>query len=150
MATTNNGAVTGAIEEEVLKVVRELLDELGSQRAAPEVTLQSSFERDLGLGSLERVELLVRCEARFNARLPDEVAQRADTPGEWVEALVKDPHGRKGEPTGKRYQIQQPAREAPPAPVSATNWLEVLRHHADFEPDRVHIHLLEDDVAGQD
>ena len=32
----------------------------------------SSFERELGLGSLERVELAVRAEREFGVRLPEE------------------------------------------------------------------------------
>ena len=148
---TSNSEVTGvSIEEQVLETVRELLGELGWHRSAHNVTLHSSFERDLGLGSLERVELLVRCEARFNARLRDEVAQRADTPGEWVQALLEGARGLTTEPANNRYRIQQPARQAPPAPVSATNWVEVLRRHADLERDRVHIHLVEDEAATRD
>jgi acyl carrier protein len=150
MTTSTNHAAPLSIEEQVLQIVRELLTELGSHRAAQNVTPHSSFDRDLGLGSLERVELLVRCEARLNARLPDEVAERADTPGEWVQALVDGACARSVEAAEKRYRIQQPAREAPPAPESATNWVEVLRRHADLEPERVHIHLLEDGAVGQD
>ena len=149
MAISIEDARTATIEEKVLETVRELLTELGSRRSAQNVTLLSSFERDLGLGSLERVELLLRCEARFNVRLPDEVAQRADAPGEWVQALLEGAHCH-AEAAQNRYRIQQPAREAPPAPESATNWVEVLRRHADLEPDRVHIHLVEDDACVQD
>ena len=76
-----------ARSEHMLAVVRELLRELDSPRAAEHVSLDSSFDRDLGLGSLERVELLVRVERAFDGRLPDEVAQQADTPGEWLRTL---------------------------------------------------------------
>ncbi len=150
MATTTEDAIVVSIEEQILETVRELLAELGSHRAAGHVTLHSSFERDLGLGSLERVELLVRCESRLRARLPDDVAQRADTPGEWVQALLEAEAGHAERVAEPRYRIQQPGREAPPAPASATTWVEVLRRHADLEPDRVQIHLLEDGSSGQD
>ena len=43
------------------------------------------------------------------------------------------------------YRIVQPAREAPPGPQSARTWVEVLRHHADLEPDRVQAHMPEED-----
>src|SRR5713226_3545540 len=82
-------AQAASVEAEILEIVRELLRELGSHRAAEAATLHSSFDRDLGLGSLERVELLVRCESRFNVRLPDEIAQRAETPAEWVRAILE-------------------------------------------------------------
>ncbi|HZS50626.1 MAG TPA: DUF1493 family protein, partial [Bryobacterales bacterium] len=66
------------IEQQVLEIIRELLEELGARQAALSLRLDSSLDRDLGLGSLERVELLVRCESRFDVRLPDEVAQEAE------------------------------------------------------------------------
>ena len=81
-----------SIEQQVLDLFRAMLTELGSDRAARTVTLHSSLDRDLGLGSLERVELLVRCEARFKTRLPDEISQEADTPGDWVGALRESHH----------------------------------------------------------
>lgn len=137
------------VEQQTLAIVREMLEELGSHRAAQSVSLHSSFDRDLGLGSLERVELLVRCEARFNTRLPDYVAQHAETPAEWVRAL-RNGSAAPAKPSSTRYSIVQPAREAPPAPESATTWGEVLRHHAEVEPHRVQIHLLEEDARGQD
>ena len=146
MATTPRQLEPTLIEGQTLEIFRELLTELGSHKAAESVTLNSSLERDLGLGSLERVELLVRCEARFNTRLPDEVAQLADTPADWVHAVLE---GHKDNGHKQRYRIQQPGREAPPPPDTAKTLVEVLRRHAEVEPDRVHVHLLEDDT-GQD
>src|SRR5437899_763481 len=141
-------APTDSIEEQTLGLIRELLSELGSHRAAQTVSLHSSFERDLGLESLARVDLLLRCEARINARLPDEIAQRAETPAEWVEAL-RNGSGTVTGAVNARYRIRQPAREAPRAPESARDWVRVLRHHAEVEPDRAQVHLLEGD-SGED
>lgn len=165
MAATSPQVDITAVEARLLDIVRELLRELGSHETARHVSLDSSFERDLGLGSLERVELLVRCETRFNCRLPDEVAQQAETPAEWVRVLLAGgetaaaeshpPSVERAHPAVERrsyrsrFQIQQPSREAPNAPADATNWIEVLRRHAEVEPDRVHIHLLEED-SGED
>ncbi|MBI3665937.1 MAG: AMP-binding protein [Acidobacteria bacterium] len=144
MATTQTAP--HLVEEQTLEIVRDLLRELGSQRAAETASLHSSFDRDLALGSLERVELLVRCEARFDIQLPDEIAQEAETPGEWARAILDG-----GAPAAlkTRYRITPPSREAPPAPHSATTLAEVLQRHAEIEPDRIHIHLPEDE-SGQD
>ena len=146
MATPTTQIEPTLIEEQVLGLIRELLRELGSHQAAGRVSLDSSFDRDLGLGSLERVELLVRCEARFDKRLPDEIAQNGETPAEWVRAIV---WGGAEEERRPRYRITPPARQAPPAPESAVTLAEALRRHAEIEPDRVQIHLLEED-SGQD
>jgi acyl carrier protein len=149
MATTPQSIEASAVEHEILDIVRGLLRELGSDNAAQTVSLDSSFDRDLGLGSLERVELLLRCEARFKRRLPEQIAQQAETPAEWVRAVLDGNRART--PKG-RYSIQQPSGEAPRASESATNWVEVLRHQAELDLDRVHIHLLDDLDAtrGQD
>ena len=137
-----------SIEAQTLAIVRELLRELGSDRVAESASLHSHFDRDLGLGSLERAELLLRCEARFNTQLPDQVAQQGETPAEWARAL-RNGNALAGKASRARYEIVQPAHEAAPAPDSATTWVEVLRHHAELDPHRVQIHLLEEG-AGQD
>ena len=135
-----------SVEGQILEVIRELLLELGSERAAESLSMNSLLDRDLGLGSLERVELLVRLEARFKTRLPEEAAQEAETPGDWARAIFD---GDKAAGRQERYRIVQPARDAPEAPAAARSWPEVLRHHAQIEPDRVQIHLLEEE-SGRD
>jgi fatty-acyl-CoA synthase len=147
MPTTPRQIDATQLEEQMLQIVRELLSELGSVRAAESVTLRSSLERDLGLGSLEMVELLVRTEAHFNVRLPDRIAEEADTPGEWVRAVAG---GEEEAPAAsQRYTIRQPERVAPPPPESARTLIEVLRKHAEVDPDRVQAHVLEGN-SGED
>ncbi|PYV18479.1 MAG: acyl-phosphate glycerol 3-phosphate acyltransferase [Acidobacteria bacterium] len=76
------------------------------------------------------------------------MAQQAETPSDWVKAVL---NGAQTHPGAREecYRIVQPAREAPPPPDSALTLIEVLRRRAEIEPDRVHIHLLEED-SGQD
>ena len=69
-----------ATRERVIQEIRGLLDELGSHGALPMLNPNSQLDRDLGLGSLERVELLARLETAFEIRLPDRVASEANTP----------------------------------------------------------------------
>ena len=146
MSTLTTAPQAASVEEQILEITRELLRELGSHQTAESVSLDSSFEGDLGLGSLERVELLLRSEARFNTRLPDSIAQQAETPEDWVRALLE---GEKEFPGESTYRILQPSRQAPPEPTSARSMVEVLRRHTELDPDRVHVHLLEDH-GGQD
>jgi 1-acyl-sn-glycerol-3-phosphate acyltransferase len=77
-----------AIQEQLLDVVRGLLAELGNSRAEQTVNIGSRLERDLGLGSLERVELLLRLERALSARLPDRVMAQAETVADVAAALV--------------------------------------------------------------
>ncbi|MGH9402616.1 MAG: AMP-binding protein [Terriglobia bacterium] len=146
MTTVPKQVEAGSVEGQILDVVRELLLELGSERAAANLSMDSLLDRDLGLGSLERVELLVRLEARFKTRLSEEAAQEAETPSDWSRAIFDGARPAAGH---QRYRIIQPARVASEAPASAKSWPEVLRHFAQIEPDRVQIHLLEED-SGRD
>src|SRR5262245_18253712 len=59
----------------VLDVVRDVAREAGGSRALRAVTVGSSLEREGGLGSLERVELLVRLERTFDRPLDDTFLQ---------------------------------------------------------------------------
>src|SRR5215510_10651040 len=61
--------------ERVLDVVRDVAREAGGSRALRAVTADSSLEREVGLGSLERVELLVRLERTFDRPLDDTFLQ---------------------------------------------------------------------------
>lgn len=130
------------VEAAVLDTLRALLSELGSADASRKVSLRSSLDRDLGLGSLERVELLVRLEASLGLRFPEAAAQDSETPGDWVRAVLEAGAGAR---TRTRWPITQPAREATPAPADARSFAEVLRVRAEQDPARVHIHLLDGD-----
>ena len=57
-----------ADQERLLDVVRALVSELGHQSALALVSPAAHLDRELGLGSLERVELLLRLEKAFGTR----------------------------------------------------------------------------------
>src|SRR5262249_59020822 len=80
-----------AARERVLDVLRALLTELGSEGALPMLGPKSHLDRELGLGSLERVELLARLESEFGVRLPDRVAAEVNTPEELTAAVLAAP-----------------------------------------------------------
>ncbi len=139
----SRGPITrDAAESAVLDSVRALLHELGSPEAVERVSLHSSLDRDLGLGSLERVELLVRLESAMRTRLPDTGAQTAETPADWVRLALGD---RNGSQVQQRWPIVQPSKEAYQPPSDASTLAEVLRTQTDRDPARVHIHLLDGD-----
>jgi len=74
-------------EDRLLDVVRTLVSELGHQPALASVSHAAHLERELGLGSLERVELLLRIEQAFGTRLDDHVLANADTVQDLISAL---------------------------------------------------------------
>ena len=127
------------VEQETLSLIKELLTELGAHEAVARVAPDSSFDRDLGLGSLERVELLVRTEQRLGVRVPETLAQRAETPAEWVRSLFESDEPQHSE----RPEIRQPG-DAPPPWTQAESFVEVLHEQAQRNPDRVQTHLLDE------
>ena len=69
LATTTAQLDRSATRERVLEIVRGLLQELGSFGALPILNAGSHLDRELGLGSLERVELWARLETEFGVRV---------------------------------------------------------------------------------
>jgi len=68
---------------EALALVREAAREHGTQ-----VAPAANLELDLGLDSMERVELLVALEKRFNAHVPESLVSEVYTVRELVEAML--------------------------------------------------------------
>jgi 1-acyl-sn-glycerol-3-phosphate acyltransferase len=137
--TADNVTPQQDVERQVLAIAAALVSELGGTIAAP--SLAHSLERDLGISSLERVELLLRLEQTFHIRLSDAVMAEAVTLADLVTAVLKA-EPRVAEPLPSR---REPQRSGAAAPSSADTLVAVLYWHAERTPDRVHIHLCEDD-----
>jgi len=130
-----------AIEGTVLDIVEELMGELRGTGARPTVTLDASIDRDLGLGSLERVELGLRLEQAFGLLLPDAIMEEAETPRAIASAVSSAG-------SSVRPVLREPlAPPAPgtPAPASLRTLADVLRWQAEADPGRVHMFLQEAD-----
>ena len=56
-------------------------------RAGAPITSQSNLELDLGLDSMERVELITELEQRFGVRLPEDQTSQILTVGQLIEAV---------------------------------------------------------------
>ena len=135
---------TSAVDEQVLDIVTRLVNEL-SGGSARRPTLQDSLDRDLGISSLERVELLLRLEQAFGVRLSDSVMAEALTCEDLVTAILHAAPG-VAEPTPAAREVAAPATSAPVSvPTAVGSLAEALRWHAERSPDRIHIHLRNDD-----
>ena len=155
MATPATQLDASEIRERVLGVIRGLLEELGSRGALPMLSGTSKLDQDLGLGSLERVELLARLETAFGVRLPDSVAAEANTPEDLAEALRTAPGAETEEDeTGSALRAaittQKMHREASDAGVFATETLlDVLRYRAMHDAERAHL-LITEETEGKE
>ena len=154
MATPSAQLDHSAVRERVLEILRTLLGELGSEGALPMLGPSSNLDRELGLGSLERVELLARLEAEFGIRLPDQVAGEINTPEELTAAVLAAPGS---EPAidetpsalGSSATIKRRFRTASQEDVLAAQTLiDVLRYRAQHDAERAHLHISEDSEAG--
>jgi acyl carrier protein len=157
--TTKTAENTVPAAEELLEVVREVESELHPGRKGRRgVTLDSSLERDLGLDSLGRVELLLRLEKRFGVHLPEQILPTVETPRDLLRAL--ESRHAAGGPAAHREPTARPGRERPgeseelpgegePAPESARSLVEVVAWHAQRHPERQHLLLLDDDAGGK-
>jgi acyl carrier protein len=76
--------------QDVLDVIRQLAVQLHPELSSAVVDQDSSLERDLGLDSLARMELLTRLENRFGVRMPEQVLAIAETPRDLLRHLDKE------------------------------------------------------------
>ena len=137
--------------ERVLEVVRELLSELGHESTVRSASAASHLDRDLGLGSLERVELLLRLEKSFGTRLDEEVLAAADTVQDLIAALgaangAPAVFGARAEAAVREARVSFPGQaEGVPA---AETFQEVLRHRGRADASRTHLTFYEDEGEG--
>ena len=119
----------------LLGVLRETCRDLHRERAHPDdVSLDASLERDLGLDSLARVELLIRVERAFGVRLPEDTISRADTPRDLLAAVAAAPrHTSRGAIAKTRAA---PVERLRAEPEEAKTLQEVLEWHAGRHPER--------------
>ncbi len=155
---------TAAVSAQTLAVVRQILGELGSPRGIDELAARgpaAHLERELGLGSLERVELMLRLGDACGVRLPDRVVADAETVQDLVDALLHVEVGGESEAMAHRANSHESAtlplktalRAADTELLAdlerriraAETLTEVLRLRGLGEPGRAHIQLYEED-----
>ncbi len=131
--------------EELLGLVRDFLREVHAERGASiPVTPESRIDRDLGIDSLGRTELILRIEQVFRVRLPPQTLAEADTVGDLVAALEQSA------PRLRADRAHAPAAPTLPqveAPIEAKTLIDVLEWHVAQHPGRIHATLLEDETT---
>ncbi len=128
-------------EEHLLKIINSLVHELrgpGVGRAH----LDSVFDRDLGLDSLARVELVLRVERAFAVRLPEAALGEIETARALLTVIAAAGAGAEERTVGFITTSEGPGRGAPDQAVTL---VEVLEWHVAAEPERIHIYLYSGD-----
>ncbi len=159
MATPSAQLDRLAVRDQVAEVIRLLLAELGSHRGLQAVRGDAHLDRDLGLGSLERVELMLRLDAAFGTRLADQVVAEADTVDDLV-AAVLDAFSTGGVAESPAEESARPAISFPAVLPRATHGTfrpehfgvaaaetlqDVLRHRARVDSGRPHLYFHGED-----
>jgi len=134
----------GEIEAQVIGVVKGMLGELSASRAQSGMSLDSLIDRDLGLDSLARVELMTRLEREFSIQLPDSVIAEAATLADLVKAVVA-PGAHVSGPRVAAAAGPRAGQGEFPAELRTLN--DVLGFRAARAPNDVHMFLrMEDDT----
>jgi 1-acyl-sn-glycerol-3-phosphate acyltransferase len=135
-----------AASQALLDEIEGLLAELQPQRQGQSgVDLDARLDRDLGLDSLSRMELIARLEQRFRVRIPDQAGIDAQTPADLLEALSG------AVPRGAADTVVDiPRRPADTLdlPREATTLVEVLQWRAERHPKREHARFVGGDADG--
>ena len=130
---------------DLIAVVAALTRELHPRRGRlQDIEPSSRLERDLGIDSLGRTELILRIERAFRVRLPAQTVGEAETVDDLLRALEQ------AGPARVREALEVPSPPALPSvpPASAAQTLiEVLEWHAARHPDRLHLSVLQDEAT---
>jgi len=122
----------------LLAVVEQLVHDSGRSRAL-RATLDSSLERELGLDSLARVELVLRIERAFDVSLPERALYAAETPRDLLRLVRGSEGARRVEPEkGIRSLVQA---EAESKACAAQTLLAALDWHVCAHPERLQVYL---------
>src|SRR5688500_7185133 len=106
------------------------------------VALDSSLERDLGLDSLARVELVLRLEREFAASLPEQALASSETPRDLLRFLLAGA-GQAAQAADRTITSLVQAEGVRP-PEHALTLVEALEYHVERQPERLSVHLYEE------
>ncbi|UCG52672.1 MAG: AMP-binding protein [Candidatus Latescibacterota bacterium] len=129
-------------------LINGLTAELHPHRSTPRpATLDSSLDRELGLDSLARLELLARVEHAFGVTLTERAFADAETPRDLLRAI-------QGARKTKKHTTPPDAepiklKDAGEAPITAQTLIDVLNWHVARHGDRPHIQFYQDDGKGE-
>lgn len=135
-----------SIEPEVVSLIQEFVQELRPHSSEKRMTLESSIDRDIGLDSLARVELMGRIEKRFGVKLDEKIAFQASTPRDLARAILAAKKieeakvSREIEKETAAPKLDEKVRE----PIQARTVIEALEWHAEHHGDRPHIYFYTD------
>jgi 1-acyl-sn-glycerol-3-phosphate acyltransferase len=125
----------------VLAVVQAVARE-ARPHVEPHAGLDSSLEKELGLDSLARVELVLRLERVFATSLPEQALATSETPRDLLRFLLSSAGQAPRAADTSVASLAQSTDVRPP--VQAQTLTEALEYHVERQPDRLTVHLYEE------
>ena len=135
--------------EQLLAVVAAVARE-ARPHVEPHITLDSSLEKELGLDSLARVELVLRVEKEFGVALPEQALATSETPRDLLRFLLA---GAGQAPASVRradsvadvvLSLAQAGSVRAPTDSQAATLSAALEYHAERQPDRLTVFMYEE------
>ena len=133
------------VEDILLSITREFLADTHHDQAVRAVRLDARLDGDLGIGSLERVELFHRIEARLEVELPVKVMADART----LEDIAAATKAQKPKATLLEAAYAPQLEAARVNPAQATSLVALLHEYGIAEPNRPHVYLHDEYGAEQ-
>jgi 1-acyl-sn-glycerol-3-phosphate acyltransferase len=127
--------------DRLLAIVAEVARE-ARPNVQPRVALDSSLDKELGLDSLARVELVLRLEREFAASLPEAALATSETPRDLLRFLLSSAGQAPRAADTSVASLVQAESVRPPA--HAQTLVEALEYHAERQPERLTVFLYEE------
>ena len=134
----------GAIDANKLLTVVQAVAREARPHVEPHVALDSSLEKELGLDSLARVELVLRLEREFGASLPEQALATSESPRDLLRFLLASAgHAPQAADRSVASLVQGEGVRAPSA-TQARTLTEALEYHVERQPDRLTVFMYEE------
>jgi len=126
--------------EQALQTLEGLAHEINPERPPGPPDPEAHLEWDLGIGSLERMELNTRLEARLGHRLASQELLIARTVREILELVEAGP-----QETAQPARVRLLGGTIPPLPDHVATLVEMLEYQAHHQPDATRFVILKED-----
>jgi len=133
--------------QELLDLLLKFIKEIHPHFPKHSILMNDDFEKELGLDSLSRVELLSRVQEHYHINLCEEELYEIQN----AKALFQTILGAKEALPADLFQgiSAQDVDESSSLPYEAKTLIDVLHWHLQRHPDRIHIQMYEDDASGE-
>ncbi|MDH5612139.1 MAG: AMP-binding protein [Gammaproteobacteria bacterium] len=143
-ATTQVDNAVTTLLQVINTLVTEIHQNIPSGKA---LTLDSHFEKDLGLDSLGRVELIARVEKKFELALPEKIFAEAESARDLLRAIQSAESSRSALYTTDIQVAELGEVEA--TPDDSLTLIDVLNWHVSAHGSRPHIQICTDEGDGE-